>query len=117
MSTEPATTTAEGPSGTIEVSHTLIDDPLGTETIDRTVDLAELFGESDRLILFSDACGWNGIVYEGGQFYAVNHRHDDDEPVSKNRLSLDDLREKLEVHIADPHAGGVGTFTTGCSPP
>lgn len=117
MSTEPATPTAEGPTGTIEISHRLVDDRLGEIELPREVDLAELFGETDRLVLFSDGCGWNGIVHENGQFYHVNRRHHDDEPVSKTRLSIADLKDKLESHIADPHAGGVGTFATGCSPP
>jgi len=117
MSTEQATATAEGPTGTIEIQHRLVDDRLGTIEMPRQVDLSELFAGGSRLVLFSDNCGWNGIVHENGQFYAVNHRYHDDEPVSKTRLSIAELKDRLESHIADPHAGGVGTFATGCSPP
>lgn len=116
MSTESSTTTAE-PTGTLTITHTLVDDRLGKIEIPRVVDLSKLFSDGARLVLFSDNCGWNGIVYENGQFYHVNRRHHDDEPVSKTRLSMADLKDKLESHIADPHAGGVGTFATGCTPP
>jgi hypothetical protein len=117
MSTEPTTTTDDRPTGTITVAHTLVDDRLGTFTVDREVNLADLFGPDGRLVLFSDTTGWSGIVYEDGQLYQVNKRHHDDEPISKEPITRAKLRERIESHIADPHAGGVGTFATGASPP
>ena len=91
-----------------------------TTTETRTQTVEDLFDGTDgRLVLWEDGFGWSGLEYEDGEFYSCNYIRDGEdsrylerEPVSEARV-----REKIEKHIEDPHAGGAGQFVARCSPP
>ena len=86
------------------------------ETRTQTVD--DLF-ENGELILWSDGFGWSGFEREDGEFYDCNFMRDGENSqyLTRERISEERVIEKIERHIEDEHAGGVGRFATRCTPP
>ena len=98
-----------------------------------TVRVDQLFrpvenGDCDaRLQLWSDSAGWNGYERRGDQYYHVNVLTEttvegtsvtvESEYIHEEAVPVDDVAESVRNHILDRHAGGVGAFVRGCSPP
>ncbi|OYR38353.1 hypothetical protein DJ82_12270 [Halorubrum sp. Ib24] len=80
-----------------------------------------------RLQLWSDSAGWNGYERRGDQYYHVNvltrtivegtEVTVESEYIHEEAVPAEDVAESVRDHILDRHAGGVGTFVRGCSPP
>ena len=80
-----------------------------------------------RLQLWSDSAGWNGYERRGDQYYHVNVLTKtivegtevtvESEYIHEESVPPEDVSESVRDHILDRHAGGVGTFVRGCSPP
>lgn len=98
-----------------------------------TVRVDQLFrpaeeGDCDaRLQLWSDNAGWNGYERRGDQYYHVNVLTEtvadgttvavESEYIHEEAVPPEDVAESIRDHILDRHAGGVGAFVRGCSPP
>ncbi|WP_256402444.1 hypothetical protein [Halorubrum salinum] len=80
-----------------------------------------------RLQLWSDSAGWSGYERRGDEFYQVNVLTEttvegtevtvDSKYIREEAVSASDVVESVRNHILDRHAGGVGAFVRGCSPP
>lgn len=96
----------------------LVQDPLlGNERVERELPLDDIL-EDGRVILWSDPSGWDGIEYdeEADQCYYVNVARDAG-VVEREELSAEEVAERIQRHIENPHAGGPGRFVRGATPP
>lgn len=110
---EPTTET------TVETDIDLDDEVIEITTVEtRTQTVADLF-EGDELVLWSDRFGWSGFEREDGEFFECNYIRDGEHSryLERDRVDAGRVVEKIERHIEDEHAGGVGRFQTRCSPP
>ena len=95
--------------------------------IDRLFQPVESGRADARLQLWSDSAGWSGYECRDGEFYHVNVLTEttvrDDRVVVEStyiheeQVPPEDVAESVRDHVLDGHAGSVGTFVRGCSPP
>ena len=88
-----------------------------TVVVEHSFEIEELFGRSGELRLWQDSQGWSGLLRDDGEFYRVNYHASEEEFLTKEPCSLDDVRLALAKHIDDEAAGKAGEFVRGCSPP
>ena len=83
-----------------------------TETV---VEIDDLF-HGDQLTLWADSAGWSGFQIRDGEYYRVNYSALDEEFISEDRVSREDVVERIKQHIDDPNAGSRGEFRRGATP-
>lgn len=103
----------------IETAVDLNDNSAEITTVEtRTQTVEDLF-ENSKLVLWSDGFGWSGFERENSEFYECNYIRDGENSryLERECVTAERVIEKIETHIEDPHAGGIGRSATRCSPP
>lgn len=95
--------------------------------IDRLFQPVESGRADARLQLWSDSAGWSGYERRDGEFYHVHVLTEtiitedrvvvESDYIHEEQVPPEDVAESVRDHVLDKHAGGVGTFVRGCSPP
>ena len=88
----------------------------GTIVEMRRIEIEDLF-DHGRLVLWSDAAGWNGYETKGGRYYRVNYSRTAEKYCEYERVDPEDVVDAVVAHILDPEAGDKGQFERGCTPP